>query len=97
MTFDEDEVWKKDVIKFDHLIGQITFYDEPLFAEDKVSKLLRTLPPHFVSTAMVVQALNVPFKMIIAPDKAETSRRKKKDTEKPPLHVAVYEGVIYES
>lgn len=88
MTFDRDEEWDKHIEKFHHLVAKLASYDSPLSAEDKVSKLLRTLPTRFAPIAMVAEASGVPFERVIASVKAEISRRNKQDSGRPIPHVA---------
>lgn len=74
--------------KFHHFAAKLASYDHRLSSEDKVSKLIRTLPIRFAPTAMAAEASRVPFEKFIALIQAEISRQKTQGSNKNMLPVA---------
>lgn len=75
LSFDEKTTWEKHLHKFHEVLGKLAAYGSTVREEEKVSKLLRTLPESFSPLAMVAETSNVELDRLITTIESELARR----------------------
>lgn len=75
LIFKDDGNFDKHVASFLTVIGELATYDVELSESEQTSKLLRSLPPSFVSLAMVSSLQQFDFDTLVNAVQAELARR----------------------
>lgn len=76
LKFKDDSDWEKHVEKFNEILFKLASYDSPVAAEEKASRLIRTLPESFAPLAMFSQPSEITYDKLCVVVAGELSRRK---------------------
>lgn len=75
LVYDEKKDWNDHISTFLSICGELATYDAELSDADKVSKLIRSLPPSFSALAMVSHLTSTSFDNVKIAVAAELERR----------------------
>jgi len=80
LEYKEDGNWEVHLNKFHEILGKLASLGKPIADQEKVSKLIRTLPDHFSPLAMVSSQMS--YEQLVNAVETEISRCRMKKNEK---------------
>ena len=87
LEYKNDGNWETRLNKFHEILGKLASLGKPVPDDQKISKLIRTLPDHLAPLAMISSHMN--FENLVNAVETEISRRKMRKSEGSKSNVSI--------